>query len=437
MSQEQGHQQQLPDVGESPYVHEIRAPNPERRINATPWSTSYECDLIDTSNGIFTQDDLRLLAHINCSYLSSGTAPTLLSLKQHAQSLAILIRKISVSTSQVFIGDDAQAVENEAFDWLADLGKPYENSDKNHNLPLEALQNHIASENEVLGVTHHCPLTIRKNTGASSRGQLKLPPYESGHGLLMHANECLELLDEDFGETGGLISMLPFNSGADSEQMACARNTLTGQWLVHYQHLVMRQRELECDLAKFTDILAKEASIPRQLLHYPPQQDNQTTRPQGRYILTNIGDDVTDRIHKLLDKRETEEQKHLSLCEARGVHTRGHNKGIVQLDVVSRVSRIKGHGKESPIYVLPCYEEHPGVLATRAVERKTPEIRLVARKPDRDAERRRVLEAEMTAESTRELERLRHQCAEMQHFIQHQLARMVTRNGQNEGQQFW
>ncbi|CAH0054903.1 unnamed protein product [Clonostachys solani] len=434
MSQEQHPQQFLPDMGESPYLAEMPAPNPKRRLNATPWSTSFECDLIDTSNGVFTHEDLRLLANVNCSHLSSGTAPTLLSLKQHAQSLAILIKKISVSTGPVFIGDGTLTVENEAFDWLADLSKPYENIDKYHNLPLRALQNQIASEDEMLGVTHHCPLTIRKNLGGYARGRVRLPPYESGHGLLMHANECLELLDDDFGETGGLISMLPFSSGADSEQMACARNTLTGQWLIHHQHLTLRQRELECDLANLTDILAKEASIPRQILHYPPEEHDRRTKRQDRYILTNIGDDVTDLIHEHLDKREAEEQRHLRLCEARGVHTKGHDQGIIQLDVVSRVSRIKGHGKESPIFILPCSEEHPGVLATREAERKAPEIRLVARKPDKEAKRRQVFEAEVAAETARELERVRREHVVLRHLYEQQLALMVGMgNGPDEG----
>ncbi|KAK7217376.1 hypothetical protein V2G26_005379 [Clonostachys chloroleuca] len=435
MSQEQHPQQLPPDMGENPYLAEIPVPNPQRRIGATTWSTSYECDLIDTSNGIFTQEDLRLLSHVNCSYLSSGTAPTLLSLKQHAQSLAILIKKISVSTSQVFIGADAQTVENEAFDWLGDLSKSYENNDKNHNLPLHALQNQIASENEVLGVTHHCPLTIRKNIGGSARGRLRLPPYESGHGLLMHANECLELLDDDFGETGGLLSMLPSNSDADSEQMAAARNTLIGQWLIHHQHLAFRQRELEVDLANLTDILAKEASIPHQLINYPPQENDQRTERQDRYILTNIGDDVTNLIHDLLDKKEVEDQDHLRLSEARGVHSRGHVKGIVQQDVVSRVSRLKGQGREAPIFILPYSEQHPGTLATRKAERKTPEIRLVARKPNQEVERRWAFEREMADEKARELERLHGQYAILYHHYQQQQAWIMAReNGLNGGQ---
>jgi hypothetical protein len=422
-------------MGVSPYLAEIPVSNPQRRIDATSWSTSFECDLIDTSNGIFTQEDLRLLAHVNCSYLSSGTAPTLLSLKQHAQSLAILIKKISVSTSHVFIGDDAEIVENEAFDWLADLSKPYENNDATHNTPLHALQNQIASENEVLGVTHHCPLTIRKNIGASARGRLRLPPYESGHGLLMHANECLELLDDDFGETGGLLSMLPSNSEADSQQMASARNTLIGQWLIHHQHLAFRQRELEVDLANMTDILAKEASIPRQLVHYPPQENNQRTERQDRYILTNIGDDVTNFIHDLLDKKEVEDQDYLRLCEARGVHSRGHVKGIVHQDVTSRVSRIKGHGRDSPIFILPCSEGHPGVRATREAERKTPEIRLVARKPSRGVERRLAHEREMADENARELETLRGEYAILQHHYQLQQAWIMARENGPNGEQ--
>ncbi|CAG9973872.1 unnamed protein product [Clonostachys byssicola] len=435
MSQEQQPQKLSHDMEVNPYLASTIISNPQRRIDDTPWSTSFECDLIDTSNGIFTQEDLRLLAHVNCSYLSSGKAPTLKSLKQHAQSLAILIKKISVSTSHVFIGDNAPIVENEAFDWLADLSKPYENTDASHNIDLHALQNQISSEIEVTGIIHHCPLTIRKNMGASARGRPRLPPYESGHGLLMHANECLELLDDDFGETGGLLSMLPSNSEADSQQMASARNTLVGQWLIHHQHLAFRQRELEVDLANMTDILAKEASIPHQLVHYPPQENDQSTERQDRYILTNIGDDVTDFIHDLLDKEEAKDQDHLSLCEARGVHSRGHVKGIVQQDVTSRVSRIKGHGRKSPIFILPCSEQHPGVRATRKVERKTPEIRLVARKPSKGVERRLAHEREMADENANELDSLRRQYAALQQHCQLQQAWIMARvNGPDGGE---
>ncbi|KAK3319367.1 hypothetical protein B0H66DRAFT_559333 [Apodospora peruviana] len=103
---------------------------------------------------------------MNCGYLSTHRAPpTLLALKQHAQSLCILIHALNptLKSAEILTGeptssqggdtqpeyliapsDDPLTIKyerNDAFDFLSDLSVPYTNSDPNHNKPLIGLMN--------------------------------------------------------------------------------------------------------------------------------------------------------------------------------------------------------------------------------------------------------------------------------------------------------
>ncbi|KAL1889311.1 hypothetical protein Sste5346_008966 [Sporothrix stenoceras] len=115
---------------------------------------------------------------------STGVPPTLLALKQHAQSLAYLIsmlqphggdhearRKTDVSDSDVTDGsllrepvsNTDDATTDNPFDWL-DLDWVYTNdADPGHYRPLMDLINEVQSRHDALDeITYHCPLTTYK-----------------------------------------------------------------------------------------------------------------------------------------------------------------------------------------------------------------------------------------------------------------------------------
>lgn len=287
-----------------------------------------------------------LLRHINCGYLSThGIPPTLLALKQHAQSLCALIQILQpdVKVAEVQVdgatstsnegskgkgktsassADDGLALKlelNSAFDFLNDIRTPYHTDDVNHHKPLVSLINEVRGRNEVYGTDYHCPLTEiqhysppvkTSNTttfGQEDQGPRELRPYSNLQNLLTHTNSCLERLDHEYTATGGLLSVLPTDADHDTQEIKHARTTLLGQWLLFTQHLVARMHELERSYGNALDVLAGEATIPHQVLG-KLGPDGRTGRavayPQDQYILVNSGDDVYEYIHSLLDKRE-------------------------------------------------------------------------------------------------------------------------------------
>ncbi|KAF3360060.1 hypothetical protein VdG1_01750 [Verticillium dahliae VDG1] len=309
----------------------------------------------------------QLYGHVNCGYLSTpGRAPTLLALKQHAQSLAILIRNISVSTAFGEVNNKNRGRghttrefrENEAFDWLNDLSRPYTNTDEWHQKPLTELMNQVQGEKSG-HPHHHCPLSTHADLGQDREGQ-RPRPYATHHALTMHANECLEMLDHEYSATGGLMSLLPTDAAADSEMLQAARNTLLGQWLVFNQHLVGRMHELEIAYGNSLDALRGEAVVPMQNLSMMAPRGagassgagsygREIAYPQDRWILCNAGDDVFEYVHK----------------ERRGGEQ--HDAGLVVWDVKTRYIRLRGKAR-SPIFVIPAHGEHPGVAETRRLE---------------------------------------------------------------------
>lgn len=79
----------------------------------------------------------------------------------------------------------------------------------------------------------------------SAEEQTVRKPYSTHHNLLMHASECLEVLGHEYSATGGIMSLLPTDTTADTVNLRAARNSLVGQWLLFTQHLVARMHELE------------------------------------------------------------------------------------------------------------------------------------------------------------------------------------------------
>lgn len=387
-----------------------------------------------------------LLRHINCGYLSThGIPPTLLALKQHAQSLCALIQilqpdvkvgevsvdgatkgegKASGSSAAAGTADDNLAMKfelNSAFDFLNDLRTPYHNDDIYHHKPLVSLINEVRGRNEVYGTDYHCPLTEiqhysppTKPTGSSSgqedSGVREFKPYSNLQNLLNHTNACLERLDHEYTATGGLLSVLPTDAAHDTTELAHARTTLLGQWLLFTQHLVARMHELERSYGNALDVLAGEAAIPHQVLSKlgPDGRSGRAIAyPQDQYILVNAGEDVYEYIHSLLDKREAvvqakekvwrkngvvgEEMWHKnpqtgssSLAADDGTGTGLYeemekvdgdlvgayfSRGIVQVDVTTRYYRLANSGK-SVLFVIPAHSVHPGVEHTRVLEQQ-------------------------------------------------------------------
>ncbi|KAM0328169.1 hypothetical protein ACHAQA_005576 [Verticillium albo-atrum] len=366
--------------------------NPTRPMGSiprTPYATAYE----SRYTRLFGPDD-RLFAHLNCGYLSTpGRAPTLLALKQHAQSLAILIRNISVNTAFGEVDNEntghghktRKFRENEAFDWLNDLSHPYANTDEWHQKPLTELMNQVKGEQSGQA-QHHCPLATHENLGQAKEGA-RPRPYANHHALTMHANECLEMLDHEYSATGGLMSLLPTDAAADSEAMKAARNTLLGQWLVFNQHLVGRMHELEIAYGNTLDAMRGEAVIPMQTLSMMAPSGTASSAagsygreiayPQDKWVLCNAGDDVFEYVHKVLDRQEALIEPRERAWREHGVtgermwreHRGGDlfDAGLVVWDVKTRYIRLRGKTR-SPIFVIPAHGEHPGVSDTRLLE---------------------------------------------------------------------
>lgn len=364
-------------------------------IPATEYSTAWACSWTDTEFGVLNDADLESLRHVNCSYLSSGRPPTLLALKQHAQALTNLIRKLCVSNTFGIVDEGGKRQpafeKNEAFDWLKNLDKPYTNDDESHHLPLWALANQIEGEDEETGIECHCPLKIAQSFGPLDDGQSTRRPYSSHHNLVMHANACLEILDHEYSATGGLLSLLPSGSEEDSEQMQGVRNTILGQWLLHQQHLIARMHELEINYANALDLLNGEAVVPMQMLGCLGPDGRSKGRepvyPQDRFILANTGDDFFELVHRLMDKAESKIEEKEQIWWESGVSgermwmkNRGgdwYSRGLVPVDLMTRFVRLKDHGDRSTIFVLPAIEQHPATTQTRKMESRPTVVSVV------------------------------------------------------------
>ncbi|KAH8884813.1 hypothetical protein GQ53DRAFT_785996 [Thozetella sp. PMI_491] len=376
-------------------------------IKATDYSLPYVSQWTRVNQLDETQK--KLLRNLNCSWLSThGSPPTLLALKQHAQSLCILIHALCPTVRSAEINCDAESIPagpasagtnagpasgaasatdpltmkyelNDAFDFLADLSRPYENHDPNHLKPLNFLVNDVRKRDEATGTEYHCPFA---ESTARGKGE-KARPYASHHNLLIHANACLERLDHEFSATGGLVSILPTDQEHDTEELKDARNSLLGSWILFTQHIVARMHEMERSYANALDALAGEAAIPRQYVSNMGSGPDgrsvgrEIAYPQDRWILANSGDDVFKFVHQLLDKQEAMSQVKEKVHKGNGAAS-SHNlvlqrngdeymRGIAHVDIKTRYYRLMGQG-HTTIFVLPAWEHHPGIEYTRKIE---------------------------------------------------------------------
>jgi hypothetical protein len=385
-----------------------KIPVPPLFIQPNLWATSYKSTWSLPDNGILHARDLAVLQHLNCSYFSSGSPPTLLALKRHAHSLVNIIRRLVPSTNFGPVGSTEIDEEDrgywfeqhEAFDWLNNLEEPYDNDDPAHHEPLWALHNTVKSESELGGIEHHCPLTEVKDSGPSAKRGGMRRPYMTHHDLIMHANDCLEIIDHEYSATGGLMSILPtgfedpkdMNTRAMTDsQLEGARNSLLGQWILHHQHLVGRMHELEINYANAIDMLSSRSLIPLQMKGRSGPDGvsggREIAYPQDKYVLVNAGEDIRDYIHRQLDVAEAQVEQKEKLWKASGVsgermwyEERGgkvYSKGIVPIDIQTRFYRIKGKGKQSPLFVMPAAAQHPGVEQTRLMENRPTVVSVV------------------------------------------------------------
>ncbi|KAJ0158876.1 hypothetical protein CTA2_10710, partial [Colletotrichum tanaceti] len=335
--------------------------------------------------------DMHLLRHVNCGYLSThGRAPTLLALKQHAQALAILIARLAPTTEYAEVNNQNNARgrvkksfrDNEAFDWLNDLGRTYQNDDEWHHKPLSDLMNQIRHQSDTQEMVHHCPL---QSFEEDPEKRTKARPYACHGALALHANECLELLDHEYSATGGLMSLLPTDAETDSEEMSAVRNSILGQWLLFNQHLVARMHDLELEYANALDVTAGEAAVPMQMVSkMGPDAASSSGRelayPQDKWVLANAGDDVFEHLHRVLDREEAQMEIKREIWTANGTYgermwneQRGgdlYARGLVFYDVKTRYYRLQGGsgGGRSTIFILPAHGVHPAVQETRRLE---------------------------------------------------------------------
>ncbi|KAK4125912.1 hypothetical protein N657DRAFT_662292 [Parathielavia appendiculata] len=362
-----------------------------------------------------------LLRHVNCGYLSTcGVPPTLLALKQRAQSLWLGKYEL-----------------NDAFDFLDDLTVPYTNDDLSHHKPLVALVNEARGRHEALGTTYHCSLAEHKPREKGEKQKL----YANHHNLIMHANACLERLDHEFSSTGGLMSLLPAptptppilttttttsttttstttpqNEPNANSDLDNARNSLLGQWLHFTQSLVARMHHLEHAYGNALDALAGEAAVPHQHLSSLGPDARSTGReisfPQDRWVLVNAGDDVFSYVHQVLDKQEAVVQARERVFRRNGtvgdrVWVSSDNpgegeyaRGVVAVNI----------GPNSTLFVLPAWERHPGVAYTRQVELRPTVVALVQpRFPAPVSELEKRFMARINAAQKTEMENLRMQ----------------------------
>ncbi|OAA76567.1 hypothetical protein LEL_06251 [Akanthomyces lecanii RCEF 1005] len=390
-------------------------------VAATAYATAYANSWTDPANDFLSGSDLALLAHVNCAYLSTPQRPpTLLALKQHAQSLAVLIQRISVSHTRALVNEhgvrdpDEHFAADDAFDWLNDLRTPYANDDESHHLPIKSLMNTVAQESEREGPRMHCPL---QRIGAQNSGDDDRP-FATHQNLVMHANACLEILDHEYSATGGLMSILPSAYDGDAAQLDAARNTLLGQWLLHHQDLIARLHELEIN---YTNALAAVEGRAVAPLHSDTADGSSSNEaaaagngggsapaPQNELVIVGHRTHAYGRIHALLDRAEAHVESKQKLWWERGVsgertwmQSRGgdwYARGLIPLDLETRFFRIKGQGRAGTLFMMPAVKQNAALEHLVEMEARPTVVSVVTPKW---AERATALESKIRARKVR------------------------------------
>ncbi|GAP82660.2 hypothetical protein SAMD00023353_0101930 [Rosellinia necatrix] len=356
-------------------------------LKSTHWSKPYYSSLVHNN----PQLPYHLLEHVNCTYLSTpGRAPTLLALKQHAQSLAVLISLLAPAQfggtleppNEGRVNGDAPFAAEQAFDWLNDLKSHYSTEDKAHRKPLNSLVNLVKSNSDTEGPKWYCPLEKVSMEFPENHPFQQCRPYETHMTLLMHANEILERLDHEYSAMGGILAIIPLDSDNVDEQQALtrAKTTLVGQWILYTQQLVVRMHELEIMYGNSLDLLANEAIVPMQhnSIHGPDgRSGREIVFPQDRWILANAGEDVFTFIHQMLDRAEAYQDAQDDVFANQNVlgdaafssNEELKYRGIVKADLSTRFYRLRGSG-HGPLFVLPAFGDRSSTKHTRDIEKR-------------------------------------------------------------------
>ncbi|KAH8602087.1 hypothetical protein B0O99DRAFT_561245 [Bisporella sp. PMI_857] len=375
---------------------------PRDRIAKTPFAGEYRSVFVNIAPPALQNSELNLLKHVNCSYLSTpGRAPTLAELKQHAQSLTVLIKHLTLSTSSGYVdganlghrGDPAVTSnpdklaafhQGQSFDWLNNLNEPYATTDRHHNMPLTALINilektplpynanqlpdHWPEYREI------CPL-YKACSEPAEHGHAQ--PYATHQTLILHANDVLEYLDHEYSAKGGLLGILPLASEEADRQLS--ETTLLGQFILYTQRLVQRVHDLERLYANACDVLAGEAAAPHQYLSRLGPQGRKPrgmVYPQDRFVLVNAGDDVYSWLQSEFNRREIADEeldrynKKLGLTGEALWSKPGAKEfaeGITAIDVTTRYYRLRKDPLKT-VFLIPAWQNHPGTTATRKFE---------------------------------------------------------------------
>ncbi|CZR63462.1 uncharacterized protein PAC_13359 [Phialocephala subalpina] len=373
-----------------------------QHVPATDYAPLYR-SIYTIQTSIDCPDLLKRLAHVNCGYLSTrGIAPNLLTLKQHAQALTILIKNVTVSTLPALIDNvnshihgAAKFNDGETYDWLNDLNHLYTgpqnpNYIRHHKMPLTALMNITETGNDPNGGGHHdqpahmllddiCPLHYAMKSPEDGKSM----PYAQHQTLIDHANEILEILDHEYSAKGGLLSILPDKNSTNPEEKAQwekSQTTLLGQMILHIQRLVMRVHDLERCYSNALDALANEAVVPSQALTKmgpDGRKGREIVYPQDRFVLANCGEDLWDFLNYEFEKKEASDEAVRLMYKKSGVigqdmwRVRGqkeYERGITVLDISTRYIRLRKDPLKT-VFVIPAHEHHPGVKATKDMEK--------------------------------------------------------------------
>jgi len=380
--------------GGGPVIGSVPQRLPREVIPATPFAGVYRSlfTLNHPTNG-----NLHLLQHVNCSYLSTpGHAPTITQLKQHAQSLVILIKQLTISTLAAPIDNANLGVppiikfnDGESYDFLNDLRKPYTGPEDDalrlhHNMPLPNVLNLLEEEHiearhgkaarpARVKIWDMCPLHHSEATPVNQKSL----PYATHQTLISHANECLELLDHEYSAKGGLLAILPKKE--EKEDREAAESTILGQLILYVQRLVQRVHDLERCYANAMDVIAGEAVVPHQALSRmgpDGRQGREMVYPQDRFVLVNAGNDLYSYMNDEFDRRERVDEAVMANYKRMGLtgealwQNRGgreYSRGIVALDINTRYYRLKNDPLKT-IFVIPAHAQHPNTKVTRDME---------------------------------------------------------------------
>ncbi|KAH0534040.1 hypothetical protein FGG08_007356 [Glutinoglossum americanum] len=315
---------------------------------------------------------------LNCSYFShsSGRAPTLADIKNHARALVKLIKILDLYDV---------CSRADPFDWLDNLDEPYENKDPSHNRPLKALVNTVAVNEDALGG--------RKMTTGCVLNERDPHPWR----LAAHADSILQKLDTENEDNGGLLGILPPEDGHGREAF---KRSILGQWVEYTGQLTNRIATLEQEVEHHRIVLSGEALVPSQLnnLNRCGKDGRPLVFPQDRYVLGGLSGGLWQVLDQTLSAKQAElqTQENIKSSEVHkpvdpSLQPPNPLQRIAWINVESRLYRVAG---TQTIFIVPAYNIHPNLEFSKELERK-PLVQVLSRWPDRQ-QAQELMEARAT-----------------------------------------